>query len=344
MIPPKEPVIAIFGVGAIGGTLAGWLWPKVGTLYVVDLPNNVRLLREKGLVTYLSSAPDERDHNPVMAYASISEAPRPDFVLVCVKNYSLEGACKLIREQIGGSDVAVVGFQNGVENQTILPRYFPKSIFGVIAYNAWIDEPGVVGAQKRGPLVLGVREGGPEQELRTIAEILGRGVPTRVTDRIEDAAHSKMIVNLANSLTTLVGWGFREISDRGLFQRLLTGLAAEGVEIVRAAGYREVSMEGMPSWFFIRGAARMPPWLTRPVFNRNLSKMVMSSMAQDVLQRKSADSELETLNGHFIRLADKHRVAAPINRAVYSLCRERFGKPDFKPMDVREVWGAVRRT
>jgi 2-dehydropantoate 2-reductase len=307
---------------------------------VVDLPENARQLSDKGLTTYLQGEPGARQTVRVKAVSSLAEGPKPEFVLVCVKNYSLDAACRVIAEH--APEATVVGFQNGVDNQAILPRHFAKAGFGVVGYNAWIDEPGVVGAQRRGPLVLGVLEGGPARELARLAEVLNRGVPTVVTERLTDAAYSKMIVNLANSLTTLVGHGFREISDPALFQRLMTQLAAEGIAIVRAAGHREFRMEGMPSWLLMRAAARLPLFLTRPAFNANMRKMVVSSMAQDVLQRGRTESELESLNGHFLRLAERHDVRAPYNRAIYDLCRERFGKPGFVPMDVREVWELVK--
>lgn len=338
----EKPVIAIFGAGAVGGTIAGWVAPHHSDLYVVDLPKNAELLRQKGITTYVSSDRDKRETTPIKAVSSLAEVPKPDYVLVCVKNYSLDGVCKMIRDQVG-ADVTVVGFQNGVENQSVLPRYFKKCIFGIVAYNAWIDEPGVIGAQKRGPLVLGIqREGGPARELREISAILNLGVKTVVTEQIADAAHSKMIINLTNSLTTLVGHGFKEISDASVFQRLLSNLTAEGVSIVSASGYHECKMDGMPSWVIMRAAARLPQFITRPIFNKNLRKMVVSSMAQDVLQRGSTDSELESLNGYFMTLANRQGLKVPYNRTVYELCRDRFAKPGFVPMDVREVWDRVR--
>jgi len=96
----------------------------------------------------------------------------------------------------------------------------------------------------------------------------------------------------------------------------------------------------MPSWKLMWAAANLPPFLTRGAFEKNVKKMVMSSMAQDVLQRGGADSELETLNGHFIQLADKHHLKVPYNRAVYSLCKERFGK-GLPPLGIEQVWSAV---
>jgi ketopantoate reductase len=71
--------------------------------------------------------------------------------------------------------------------------------------------------------------------------------------------------------------------------------------------------------------------------------MVMSSMAQDIIQRGGSDSELETINGYFIELADKHGMKVPYNRAIYALCKREFAKPKFEPLDVKEVLEEVEK-
>ncbi len=101
-------------------------------------------------------------------------------------------------------------------------------------------------------------------------------------------------------------------------------------------------MGGMPGWLFIAAAAKLPRALTRPLFVRNLRKMVMSSMAQDVVRRHSPETELDVINGYILELAAKCGVSVPCNQAVYELCREAFSAPAFQPLDMRTVWERVR--
>ena len=337
----KDPNIVIFGAGAVGATIGGWIAPHHSKTWFVDLPAVADGLNANGLTLYCSDTPEQRDHVSVRAAGDLKAVPRPDVVLLCTKTYSMDKVCPVIRDA-WGADMLVVGFQNGVDNQAILPQYFKRAAYGIVAYNAWIDAPGVVGFQKKGPLIMGTPDNSLGAELRELAAIMGRGVETQVTSQLSDAAHSKMVVNLTNSLTTLVGHKIRPISDEGIFQKLLTNLTAEGVGIVKAAGYHEVRLGGMPSWMLMRAAARLPRCLTKRAFDKNVKKMVMSSMAQDILQRGGKDSELETLNGYFIKLADKHGVRAPFNRTVYRLCREKFAQPGFQPLDVKDVWAEVQ--
>jgi ketopantoate reductase len=206
-----------------------------------------------------------------------------------------------------------------------------------------MDHPVTVGYQKKGPLVLGTPDNSLRTEMNTIAEIFNRGVETVVTDHLQDAVHSKIVVNLTNALSTLVGQGFKEISDIDAFQRLLTNTLYEGIRVVKAAGYKECKLGGMPSWTLIKAGALLPRLLTRPMFKRNVAKMVMSSMSQDIIQRGGSSSEIDSLTGYILKLARRNRVNAPYNETIYELGKERFGKPGFVAMDVKEVWAEVQK-
>ena len=159
---------------------------------------------------------------------------------------------------------------------------------------------------------------------------------------LEDVVHTKLVLNLTNSFTTLIGHTLRPVSSMDLVQRTLSGLLREGVEVVREAGFKEHKIPGLPSWTLIRLSATLPPWLTRGLFRRNLAKMVISSMAQDVIVRGRPDTELDSINGYLVRLADEHGVKAPVNRAVYAICAREFARPGFEPMDVAEVWRQIQ--
>jgi 2-dehydropantoate 2-reductase len=332
--------VVVYGSGVIGSTVGAWLAPYYDRLCLVDRPEVVASLRQTGLRVYPQGGEASAATVHPRLATRLDDGPPPDVILLAVKNYHLEQAARDIREQVGDRPI-VVGLQNGVENRQLLPRHFSKVLYGVVSYNAWGDGPGRVGYQKRGPLVIGAPGDTLHTEAADLARILDLGVPTVLTDHIEDAAHSKLVINLTNSLTTLIGHGQREISDRALFQKLLSGLTWEGVEVVKAAGYEECGLGGMPSWNLIWAASHLPTTITRPLFEKNVKKMVISSMAQDVVQRRSRDTELESLNGYLLGLADRHRVPAPINRAVYDLCKREFARAHFAPLDVGEVWAAV---
>ena len=331
--------VLIIGSGAVGLSVGGWL--KEGGLDVTffDLPKVAAELSSAGLTLYLHGE-TARAPAPVKAVSDLAEVAAPDLVVLAVKTYSLDKVAPLVTGRFG-KDVLVLALQNGIGNQQIVPKHCTRALYGVVGYNAWIDAPGVVGYQKKGPLVVGTPDGSLAAEAREVASTLSRGVETVYTPRFQDAVHSKMVVNLTNSLQALIGHPLTPISNPSLFQLLLTQLLWEGVTIVEAAGYKESRIGGMPRWALMWAGANLPPVLTKGAFKKNVKKMVMSSMAQDVLQRHSRESELETINGYLLDLADRAGLAVPVNRAVYKLCAKHFGAANFAPLSLEAVWAEV---
>lgn len=334
--------IVFFGAGAVGQSVGGWIASHYDNIFFLDQGKVAETMKEKGVTLYRKGDEDKKEHVRLNVINNINEIADADVIVVSVKNFSLDSVSKIISDTAGDKPV-IIGMQNGVENQSILPKYFSKVIYCVLGYNAWFDEPGVIGYQQKGPLVFGTTDNRLQNEMKEIADIFNKGVETIIVDHLQDAAHSKMIINLTNSITTLTGHGFTPISDQGIFQTLFTNLLYEGVLIVKAMGYKECKIGGMPPWRKIRMGAKLPQILTRRMFNKNTKKMVLCSMAQDIIQRGGHDSELETINGYFIKMADKYNLKVPYNRAIYDLCREQFAKEKFEPLDVKVIMDEVNR-
>ncbi|HUX37449.1 MAG TPA: ketopantoate reductase C-terminal domain-containing protein, partial [Rectinemataceae bacterium] len=153
----------------------------------------------------------------------------------------------------------------------------------------------------------------------------------------------KIVVNLANTVTSLVGQGYRPIDDLSALQRILSKTLAEGVRIVEAAGYRSHRIGSVPGFGLIRAMDRLPAFLTRAAFARNLDKMVRSSMSQDLFQRGRHDTELESLTGYILRLAAESGVAAPWNEGIYQIAKERFAMAEFRPLEASSLLASLQR-
>ena len=332
--------VVFVGAGVIGGSVAGWLAPHVPDLWVLGHGKTTAAMKDRGITLFRADQPARRENVRVRVIDDLGEVPRVDVCVLAVKNYDLEAAALTLKQSLGDSPI-IVSMANGISNQRILPRHFSRVIYCVVNYNGWMEAPGVIGYQKKGPLVVGTLDGALPSELRRIAALFDRGVKTEISPDIQSATHCKIVINLINSITTLIGYPDSPISDLPLFQKVVGGLMAEGVGILRTAGFRESRLGGMPSWKILELASRIPPWLSRPLFQHNLKKLVISSMAQDVLQRQGTRTELESINGRVVELADQHGLAAPYNRAVYALCQREFGKPAFVPLDLRDVWGEI---
>jgi 2-dehydropantoate 2-reductase len=278
----------------------------------------------------------------VSVIADLSERPKADIIVIAVKNYSLADAARDIRAKVK-KEPLVVALQNGLENREILPKYFKRVIYGVVCYNSWREAPGVVGANRKGPILLGVPDNDPSlaADLGEIHRIFSLGLDSRITPDLGNASMTKMVVNLSNAVLTLVGHGYREIRSIRTLKHIMIGSMLEGFDIARRARFTPVSIPGAPGPAMVRVSTVLPEFLSDLIFKGNIDSVDLNSMGQDILQHGRDVSELESLTGYFVGLADTLGIAAPYNRTIYDLCRKKFAERPFAPMDETAVWREI---
>jgi 2-dehydropantoate 2-reductase len=339
----QDKKVLFVGAGAIGASVAAWTAPHHKGLYIMDIGEVQKVLKTKGITVYQIDQPDKsRVTVHVKTIDRVEELPDVDIIILAVKNYDLPAIAEILKKALGDRPI-IVSLANGTENQVILPSYFSKVIYGVVSYNACRDQLVVVGYQKKGPLFIGTPDNTLMDELKMVQDILGTGCKTIIVDYLQNAVHSKIVINLTNALDTLVGRGYCPVSNFTVYQKLLSQTLWEGVRVIKAAGYKEFKMAGLPSFLLLRLGAAMPGWVARPIFKHKIKSMVVSSMTQDILLRGSGVSEIDSLTGYMVRLAEKHHVQAPYNQTIYRLAKEHFG-PGFQPMRCEDVLAAVEKT
>ncbi len=332
-----KPTIVVVGAGAIGLSLTGWIAPQNRDLFLLARGNSVQEIRSHGIQlqqTDRETAPSIR----INVIESLEEAPPPDIIVLTVKNYDLDQTAQTLRRQLGNLQPVVASFQNGVENQRILPKYFSKPIFGVICYNAWREGKSKVSYVKLGHVIVGATKKRLQPELQRVANVLNPGLTCYITDRLQDAVHCKLAINLINAEMALVGFRKRSIESEKILVHITTRLLEEGVNVLQAAGFREHYLGVLPSWSEIRTAVNIPESPENPLYDFIINRIGPTSMTQDVFGGKK--TELETLNGYMLGLAHRAGVPMPINQAIYEIAKERFG-PGFKPIKEIELWEMI---
>jgi ketopantoate reductase len=177
--------------------------------------------------------------------------------------------------------------------------------------------------------------------MEVVKGIFDPGMETIVIDEIQNAIHCKIALNVVNAITTLIGHGIQPV-DFTPFQTLVTSTIWEAVQILKAAGFDEYPLPDMTPWSDIEMLHELPLSATHEQFKLAMSKMQISSMTQDIIQRNLGVSELESLNGYMVKLADRYEIDAPFNQGVYSLAKEKFQK-GFQPMDANDVLSEVQK-
>jgi len=77
-------------------------------------------------------------------------------------------------------------------------------------------------------------------------------------------------------------------------------------------------------------------------FKEGMKFYWLNSMTQDMLLRQKSMSELETINGYLISLADQLGLSVPYNRTIYKLCKENFSKTPYRPLNVETVCREIK--
>jgi 2-dehydropantoate 2-reductase len=257
--------------------------------------------------------------------------------VLAVKNYDLEAAARDIRAKVPG-EPTVIALQNGVENQAILPKYFAHVVYGVVRYNAWRDAANEFGYERRGPILFGVIDPSLVADRDRAVRFLSAAFECRAEERIADAARCKMVLNLTNSISALVGFGLREIEDYDAFSRSVSRVMYEGMQILRKAGVREVPLDRGATWRNIKAARFLPGFITSRILRNGMKDMHITSMGQDVYLAKRGATELESLNGYFVRLAESVGFDARYNKALYRITKQWLAQPEVRPMHERELW------
>ena len=336
-----ELAIVIYGIGGIGATLGGWLSQNNDNVYLLARGDNARALKSNGLILK-NVVSDNIETIKVNVIEDLNEIPNIDVVVITVKNYDLEEVAKDISDKLGNNPI-VVGLQNGFENQRILPKYFTKFVYAVVVQSGWREEPGIFGTRGKGHLTFGTPENENLEISEKVAIILNPGIPTRTTQQFQDAAHSKLIMNLSNATFTLISSELKD--DDAIFKlwQIFMNVYLEGAKVVKAAGYKEFELKGLPSWNVMELGRNLDKSMAIKNFGRNLKYSWFNSMAQDMIHRKKNQSELESLTGYLVKLADSLNINIPYNRVIYKLSKQQFEKRPYQPLLVETVWEAINR-
>ena len=333
--------IVIYGVGGIGATLGGWLTQGYDNVYLLARGENAKALKTDGLILY-----ETENKNPppipVKVIEDLNELTNIDVVVITVKNYDLKEVAKDISKKLGDKPI-IVGLQNGFENQHVLPKYFTKIVYCVVVQSGWRDKPGIFGTRGKGHLTLGTPNNENQEIVKNVVEILNNGIPSRMTERFQDAAHSKLILNLSNSTFTLISPDLKDDDAIFMLWNIFLNVYLEGVEVVKSAGYKEFELKGLPSWNVMELGKNLDKATAIKNFGRNLKYSWLNSMAQDMIRRQKNQSELESLTGYLVKLADSLNIKIPYNRVIYELSKQQFEKKPYQPLPVETVWEEINK-
>jgi len=307
-----KPKIAVIGAGAIGNLLAA-VWARAGEdVTLVVRPNRVAPLLASGLQA--TGIAGDFHVSPKVA----AEVPAgTDIAVFTMKTQDLAEA---VRTHKSSLDLAtVVTTQNGVRaREIVFAERSVEPITAILLLNSSALEPGSVRYNRAGDTVLGASHSGKRRSLPELKRLFELVAPVFVTEEIEGAMWSKLVINsMTNSLQALTNKPLNECVNDPVIANFAVAQMRESFGVLRAAGIPLINMPGAPMKLFSR-ALSLPAFVGRMILRKNLGKAEQSNIITSTLQSllRKQPTEIDYLNGEFVRLGEKTKFATPINRAI----------------------------
>jgi 2-dehydropantoate 2-reductase len=316
----------IYGVGAIGGTVAASLVLSGHEVVGIARGKMLDAIRADGL---LLRTPGGANRARFACHAAPDEITfgADDVILLTMKSQDTEPAVRALRAT-GVTDQPVVCLQNSVANERTVLRYFPNVYGATVMMPSDYTVPGEVncfGGPKLGMLDLGRYPSGADATAEAIAGPLrAANFAVFVHDEVMRSKYGKLLENLGNVLDAALGHG-------SVFGHITDAAAAEARAVYRAAGIAwteidrtEPRRKGVFDLHDIPGE------------NRTGSSSTQS------LARGAGSIETDYLNGEIALLGRLHGVPTPVNAYLAAL-GQRLVAERLAPgaVDIGEVTAAL---
>jgi 2-dehydropantoate 2-reductase len=224
--------IVVFGAGAIGSLFGGFLARDHEVTLVCREPR-AQAIAKNGLA--IKGLSDIKVHPKAVCTAAGVE--HPDILFLTVKAYDTESAMKDIKELVA-EDTIIVSLQNGLGNMETIAAAFPDSklVMAITSQGAILRSPGIVEHTGKSYTIVGdLTDGFNAARIFDLLET--SGIETDVSKDIQAEIWYKAIVNsVINPISTLLKGRNSVIIERPELQKLVSAIAAEGVEVARARG------------------------------------------------------------------------------------------------------------
>jgi len=294
--------IVVMGAGGVGGFFGAKLALAGNDVTFVARGRHLEAIRANGL--RVESTSGAMHVAEARATDSLSEIPRPDVVMFCVKLWDVEVAAQQIAPLLAKSGV-VIPFQNGLASHEILNRVVgPEHVLGGVAYiAATIREPGVVahtGTMAR--LRVGNFPGGPA---------------ARATEFAAACKDAKIDIDVSADIR-------RALWEKFCFLAAFAGctcLARRPIGVVRADPDLRATFEGavQEAWSVGRASGVL---LADDYVKAQLTAIdtLPGEMKASMLHDLEAGRRLEApwLSGAVVEMATEAGLTAPISRALYA--------------------------
>lgn len=293
--------VLVAGAGAIGQWLGARLERAGHGVTLLSSPRHVaassaaplRITGHTNLEASLTFVADAKD---------LLGQPKFDAILLTSKAHRTQTVAPQVAPLLA-SDGAFVSLQNGLGNAEKLAHFVPagRIALALTSHGLTLERPGLIHHAGIGATLVGPGpSGSPDVAARAAALLADAGLEPERQAAMRGFVWRKALINHAlNPVAALHGATNGEVLERTELHGLAATLLREGVALAT------------------RGRIPLPPGDLAALLDATLRKTSANkvSMLQDVAARRA--TEIETLSGRMVRLAEKLLVSMPRSEAVY---------------------------
>lgn len=306
--------LVVYGVGAIGGTVAAAL--ALSGQEVVGIARGAQLaaIRERGLLLRTPEA-TRQAHFPCVADPVEIGIAADDAILLTMKTQDTVAALERLRAA-GVRDQPIFCVQNGVANEDFALRRFPEVHGVTIRMPATLTAPGEVASfsvPRLGIVDIGRYPAGSNGHDEALARALdAAGIAAFVWADVMPSKYGKLLLNLHNIVQATLG-------------RDAAGTRFDA--LLRAEGEAALAAAGIP-WRDVGAADPLRDQMMR--FRPIDGIEYTGGSTTQSLARGTGSVETDYLNGEIVLLGRLHGVAVPVN-AFFVELGARMAREGLKP-------------
>lgn len=307
--------IAIFGMGGVGGYMAGFLakqYPiadeNVEIIFIAR-GAHYKAMAENGLE--IKSAIDSFNAKATIVTDDTTKVGVVDYIIYTTKSYDVVASVPQLLPMIGPSTV-VVPFMNGVDGEELLRENLPGTTVwsGCAIIVSYIESPGVVRQDGNNvKLMFGHKDGEKDRLLELDAIFAATPISVKYHKDIEARVYTKFhLISSMATLTTYTGQTNGTIMATPELRETMRAMMVESLAVFEADSRT----------------------LIDDVIEKNLITTELtpgdstSSMQRDFVAGRRC--EVEALCGYIVRLGEKVGVATPLFSKMYEEIKRRINE------------------
>jgi 2-dehydropantoate 2-reductase len=315
MTQGPNPSYLIYGAGALGSVLGGFL-QKIGrSVTYVGRGEHFRAIQDKGLmITGIWGdhfvSPEEIDVLPVPVF----RGKKYSTILLCVKSKDTDAAAKeaatLLEE-----DGIMVSIQNGLNNWETIARHVGegRTVGARVIFGAEIPKPGLARVTVNADDVLLGEPFLPVNRilLQTLDSDLGlAGIPSKIVDKDEiwAAIWGKVLYNSClNPLGAILEVPYGKLGENEETREIIK-IVLEEIFMVCLAKKVQLGYRDANDYYHFLMEKQLPP-----------TRGHRASMLQDILAGRK--TEIDALNGAISKYAKESGIETPYNDLLCALIK-----------------------